>query len=141
MGKKIPSGKTTICLAAMGYVRPGLKISSGNIHFDGIDVLSLRGRSLRDLRGKRIAYVAQSASAAFNPGLKIESQVKEPALIHRIMGKKEASARAIELYEQFKLPDPKKDPEAISSPSIWRTTSTVNGRNGNVLRSGNDSVR
>jgi peptide/nickel transport system ATP-binding protein len=99
------SGKTTICLSAMGYVRAGLKISSGKVYFDGIDVFSLRGDALRDLRGKRIAYVAQSAAAAFNPGLNIGSQVKEPALIHRIMPKKEASVRAIDLYEQFKLPD------------------------------------
>jgi peptide/nickel transport system ATP-binding protein len=118
------SGKTTICLSAMGYVRPGLKITSGSIHFDGIDVLSLRGHALRDLRGKRIAYVAQSAAAAFNPGLNIGSQVKEPALIHRVMLKKEASARAIDLYEQFQLPDSKnigrRFPHQVSGGQLQR---------------------
>jgi peptide/nickel transport system ATP-binding protein len=118
------SGKTTICLSAMGYVRPGLKITSGSIHFDGIDVLSLRGHALRDLRGKRIAYVAQSAAAAFNPGLNIGSQVKEPALIHGVMLKKEASARAIDLYEQFQLPDSKnigrRFPHQVSGGQLQR---------------------
>ena len=45
------SGKTTICLAAMGYTRPGLDITAGTIRFGETDVLSLRGKALRDLRG------------------------------------------------------------------------------------------
>ncbi|MEW6267630.1 MAG: ABC transporter ATP-binding protein [Thermodesulfobacteriota bacterium] len=99
------SGKTTICLAAMGYVRPGLKISAGAIRFGETDVLSLTGQALRDLRGRRVAYVAQSAAAAFNPGLRINSQVEEPAIVHHVMPRKEARSKAVNLYRQLKLPD------------------------------------
>lgn len=67
------SGKTTLCLSALLYVRPGLKITSGSIRFGETDVLSLEGKALRDFRGRRIAYVAQSAAAAFNPGITKES--------------------------------------------------------------------
>jgi peptide/nickel transport system ATP-binding protein len=100
------SGKTTICLSAMGYVRPGLRISAGTIHCGGTDVLSLTGKALRDLRGRRVAYVAQSAAASFNPGLRIDSQVEEPALVHHVMPRKEAHSRAVDLYRQLKLPEP-----------------------------------
>jgi peptide/nickel transport system ATP-binding protein len=118
------SGKTTICLSAMGYVRPGLKIASGDIHFGGVDVRSLSGQALRDLRGKRIAYVAQSAAAAFNPGLNIGSQVQEPALIHRVMSERDAKTRAVDLYGQFRLPNPetigRRFPHQVSGGQLQR---------------------
>lgn len=99
------SGKTTICLAALGYVRPGLQITKGTITFDQTDVLSLQGEALRDLRGRKVAYVAQSAAASFNPGLKIGYQVREPALVHKLMYRQEAHEKALSLYHQLKLPN------------------------------------
>ena len=102
------SGKSTVCLAAMGYTRPGLKFAAGSIRFGDTDVLALNGDELRDFRGRRAAYVAQSAAAAFNPGLRINSQVEEPALVHKLMSRKEARSRAVNLYRQFMLPEPEK---------------------------------
>ncbi len=118
------SGKTTICLSAMGYCRPGLRISAGTIRFGKTDVLSLRGKALRDLRGRRVAYVAQSAAAAFNPSLRIGSQVEEPALVHHVMPRKEAHSRAVDLYGQFKLPEPdrigRRYPHQVSGGQLQR---------------------
>ena len=118
------SGKTTICLAAMGYTRPGLTISAGTIRFGETDVLSLRGKALRDLRGRRIAYVAQSAAAAFNPGIRIDSQVEEPALVHHVMHRKEAHSRAVDLYRQLMLPEPerigRRFPHQVSGGQLQR---------------------
>ena len=51
----------------MGFCRDGCVISEGSIHFDGKDLLALSREDLRQLRGNRIAYVAQSAAASFNP--------------------------------------------------------------------------
>ena len=118
------SGKTTICLSAMGYARPGLRISAGTIRCGETDVLSLTGKALRSHRGRRVAYVAQSAAAAFNPGLKIGSQVEEPALVHRVMPRKEAHSRALDLYRQLKLPEPdrigKRFPHQVSGGQLQR---------------------
>ena len=61
------AGKSTLGLAAMGFARPGCKIKGGTIMFDGIDLRSITDRERRALHGSRIAYVAQSAAAAFNP--------------------------------------------------------------------------
>ena len=59
------AGKSTIGLAAMGFARPGCRISKGSIVFDGIDLMTASDEEKRQLRGSRISYVAQSAAAAF----------------------------------------------------------------------------
>ena len=61
------SGKTTIALAVMGYTRYGCRISGGSIRIGGIEVTELGAKALAALRGRRVAYIAQSAAAAFNP--------------------------------------------------------------------------
>src|SRR5579872_3576518 len=61
------SGKTTIALALMGYARPGVRISDGYIRVGKSDIRGLSADSLSAIRGNRIAYIAQSAAAAFNP--------------------------------------------------------------------------
>src|SRR5579862_9371519 len=61
------AGKSTIGLAAMGYARPGCRISAGSIVFDGVDMAKLSEAEKRKIWGRRVAYVAQSAAASFNP--------------------------------------------------------------------------
>src|SRR3712207_1076741 len=75
------SGKTTIALSLMGYARSGCRIAGGRVRLGGTEVLSLPASGLRDLRGRRVSYVAQSAAAAFNPSRTIMAQVVETALI------------------------------------------------------------
>src|ERR1051325_7563518 len=60
------AGKSTIGLAAMGFVRQGCRFAGGSVVFDGIDLLKLKENQRRKLRSRRIAYVAQSAAASFN---------------------------------------------------------------------------
>jgi peptide/nickel transport system ATP-binding protein len=68
------AGKSTLGLAAMGFARDGCRISGGTIDFDGIDLRNSPEAMRRGLRGKRIAYVAQSAAASFNPAHKLIDQ-------------------------------------------------------------------
>ena len=60
------AGKSTIGIAAMGYTRPGCRIVGGSIDFDGIQILEQTPEQIREVRGVRISYVAQSAAASFN---------------------------------------------------------------------------
>lgn len=99
------SGKTTIALAALGYSRPGCRIARGRIFLEETDVLSLDRESLRKLRGGRISYLAQSAAATFNPALTIGEQVTESAVLHGILDREAADARALDLYRRLDLPD------------------------------------
>ena len=71
------AGKSTLGLAAMNFVRPGCRIRGGTIRFDGEELTQQSETALRKLRGVRIAYVAQSAAAAFNPAHKIIDQHSE----------------------------------------------------------------
>ncbi|WP_277966262.1 ABC transporter ATP-binding protein [Pantoea trifolii] len=100
------SGKTTIAMALMGYARHGCRIADGNIHMAGTDVRSLSPGQLREFRGNKVAYIAQSAAASFNPGMRILDQVIEPVVIHGTMKRKDAKQKAIALFRELALPNP-----------------------------------
>ncbi|AGT10670.1 nickel ABC transporter ATP-binding protein NikE [Paracoccus aminophilus] len=100
------SGKSTLGLAAMGHARPGCRIASGEIGFAGHDLRALPPARLRALQGDRIAYVAQSAAAAFNPGFRLIDQTVETALRHGHLSREAAQARALALFAELGLPDP-----------------------------------
>jgi peptide/nickel transport system ATP-binding protein len=100
------AGKSTLGLAAMGFARDGCRISGGTIDFDGIDLRTAPEALRRGLRGKRIAYVAQSAAASFNPAHKLIDQYCEAPVVHGVMPRKNAEADAVELYRRMRLPNP-----------------------------------
>ena len=100
------AGKSTLGLAAMGFTRDGCEIVGGNIMFDGINLVTATPDVKRQLLGKRIAYVAQSAAASFNPAHKIINQHAEAPLCHGVSSRTEAEADAIDLYERLRLPNP-----------------------------------
>jgi peptide/nickel transport system ATP-binding protein len=101
------AGKSTLGLAAMVYARPGCRITGGEILLSGADLRRLDAKGRRALRGVRVAYVAQSAASAFNPAMTLMQQVCEGPLRHGIMTRREAEAKAIELFAALDLPDPK----------------------------------
>ncbi|MFW2542818.1 ABC transporter ATP-binding protein [Primorskyibacter sp. 2E107] len=100
------AGKSTLGLAAMGFTRDGVRISQGSVMFDGIDLLSASAEQKRHLLGKRIAYVAQSAAASFNPAHKLIDQHSEGPTQHGVMSNAEAEADGMELYRKLRLPNP-----------------------------------
>ncbi|MBS37231.1 MAG: ABC transporter [Thiotrichales bacterium] len=100
------AGKTTVALAALGYCRPGTRFAGGSVILDGTDLLKLSADQLRDVRGRRIAYVAQSASAALNPRILIGKQLIEGLLVHGVMNAREGHKRIIEQMELLQLPNP-----------------------------------
>ncbi|MDG2356301.1 MAG: ABC transporter ATP-binding protein [Paracoccaceae bacterium] len=100
------SGKTTIALSALGYCKPGLKISEGSTLLFDQDLSAMNIEELRQIRGEKVAYLAQSAIATFNPALKINEQVTESAVIHGSKTQPEADSFAKGLYGALDLPDP-----------------------------------
>ncbi|MCA1326755.1 ABC transporter ATP-binding protein [Herbaspirillum sp. alder98] len=100
------SGKTTTALALMGFARRGCAISGGSVHLGGTDVLSLDAAGQRALRGRTVAYIAQSAAASFDPSRTILDQVIEPTRIHRTCSRAEAERKAIALFRELALPEP-----------------------------------
>ena len=118
------AGKSTLGLAAMGFARPGCKIVGGSIEFDGIDLLKLNHAELRKLHGSRIAYVAQSAAASFNPAHRLINQTIESTVSHGIADSETAKKDAIELYRDLQLPDPEnigqRYPHQVSGGQLQR---------------------
>lgn len=100
------AGKSTLGLAAMGFCRDGVRISDGSVTFDGIDLLGASADVKRKLLGKRIAYVAQSAAASFNPAHKLIDQHAEAPVQHGVSGRSDAEADGMELYRKLRLPNP-----------------------------------
>ncbi len=102
---ELGAGKSTIGLAAMGFARDGCRIAAGSIRFDGIELATAPEERRRALRGSRIAYVAQSAAAAFNPAHRLIEQCVELALEHRLADRASATAEAIAIYRRLRLPN------------------------------------
>ena len=118
------SGKTTIALSALGYAKPGLEFTGGEVRLDGRDVISMPPEEQRALRGQRVAYLAQSAAATFNPALTIGEQVTESPILHGQLSREEADRRAESLYRALELPDPerlgKRYPHQVSGGQLQR---------------------
>ena len=112
------AGKSTVALSALGYARSGCRITGGHVYFRDTDFLSLGPAEQRALRGRRIAYVAQSAAGSLNPAITIGKQVAEGPVVHKIAGFREARRRAVELFRRLDLPQPeslsKRYPHQIS---------------------------
>ena len=123
------AGKSTLGLAAMGFCRDGCKITDGSISFDGMDLMQMDKSSLRELRGKRIAYVAQSAAASFNPAHKLLDQFCEAPLVHDVMSRNDASQYAIDLYDRMNLPSPEtfglRYPHEVSGGQLQRAMTAM----------------
>ena len=123
------AGKSTIGLAAMGYARPGCRISGGEIKFDGIDLMAAGEDTKRQLRGVRISYVAQSAAASFNPAHRLIDQFSESPVQHGVKGKSEAEADAKVLFRKLKLPYPdtigNRYPHQVSGGQLQRAMTAM----------------
>ncbi|MFT6531044.1 MAG: peptide/nickel transport system ATP-binding protein [Limimaricola cinnabarinus] len=123
------AGKSTLGLAAMGYVRDGVRISGGAVVFDGIDLMTASTEEKRSLLGRRIAYVAQSAAASFNPAHKLIDQHVEAPVRHGVSGRGESVEDAIELYRKLRLPNPEeigfRYPHQVSGGQLQRAMTAM----------------
>jgi ABC-type dipeptide/oligopeptide/nickel transport system ATPase component len=88
------SGKSTLAMAILGLLDKKRAACSGAIEFQGTDLMRLKERELRDLRGRKLALVLQSPLSSLNPALKIRTQLKEAWRAHA-SGTREECERAI----------------------------------------------
>ena len=122
------SGKTTIALALMGYTRAGCQIRAGSIKVGDVDVTALNSNALVALRGRKIAYVAQSAAAAFNPAHRLIDQVIETSVVSGT-SRAVAITRAHRLFTDLALPDPerlgRRYPHEVSGGQLQRAIAAM----------------
>ena len=118
------AGKSTIGIAMMGYCRPGCRMVGGTIDFDGVQIQELKPEKIREIRGVRISYVAQSAAASFNPAHRLLDQYCETPVQHGVLKFEQAAKEARAIYARLELPDPnnigKRFPHQVSGGQLQR---------------------
>lgn len=123
------AGKSTIGMASLGAARGGAWIGAGQVLIEGRDIMAAGPAFLRELRGRRVAYVAQSAASAFNPAFPLIDQVIELAVDRGLMSEAQARARAIELFTKLELPSPEtfgqKFPHQASGGQLQRAMTAM----------------
>ncbi len=101
------SGKSITGLSIMRLIpSPPGKIASGEIIFNGRDVLKLSEEEVRKIRGNEIAMIFQDPMTSLNPVLTINRQISESLILHMDMNKDQAKNRAIELLRMVGIPNP-----------------------------------
>lgn len=123
------AGKSTIGLSALAYGRGGAEITGGEVLLDGENILALGRNGIRQIRGVRVCYVAQSAAAAFNPAHRLGDQVIEASIEHGLMSKQEAKKRALYLFQVLGLPHPEsfgeRFPHQVSGGQLQRAMTAM----------------
>ncbi len=113
----------------MGYARPGCRITAGSIMFDGKDLAKMGEPEKRLLWGKRLAYVAQSAAASFNPAHRLIDQYSETPIWHGVMNSEKAKSNAVDLYRRLRLPNPEtignRYPHQVSGGQLQRAMTAM----------------
>lgn len=101
------SGKTVSSRAVMGLL-PNTATVTGEVRFEGVDLLGLGERELRRRRAVDLAMVLQDPARSLDPTMRIGAQITEAIRAHLPLGRKEARDRAVELLRMVRLPDPKR---------------------------------
>lgn len=102
------SGKSVTALAVLGLVPYPGRVGGGKVLYQGRDLLTLRARELRKIRGDRISMIFQEPMISLNPAFTIENQLTEALRTHRSMSRAEARDRAVEMLTLVDIPDPAK---------------------------------
>jgi peptide/nickel transport system ATP-binding protein len=102
------SGKSLTGRAIMRLLPPAARLSAKRLAFDGTDLLTATPRTLRGLRGARIALVLQDPKYSLNPVMPVGAQIAEAARIHGGIGAAEAKRKALAMLEAVRIRDPER---------------------------------
>jgi peptide/nickel transport system ATP-binding protein len=123
------SGKTTIALSLMGHTRKGCLFTGGTIRMGDRELVGMSERQRARIRGTEVAYIPQSAAAAFNPSRRILEQVIEITRIHDLMPRRDAEEKAYSLFKALALPNPEsignRYPHQVSGGQLQRLAAAM----------------
>ena len=100
-------GKTVTAMSVLRLLAPNAKITSGEIIYNGQDLLKLSEKEMQKIRGKEIALVPQDPMTSLNPLYTIGSQILEVIEIHQHLKGEEAEKVAVDVLNQVKIPNAK----------------------------------
>jgi oligopeptide transport system ATP-binding protein len=99
-------GKTVTCRAMMRLLPKNAIINSGRILLEGRDILPVREKQMRSLRGNVISMIFQDPMTALDPTMRIGRQIEEALTLHRLVRRREARERMLELLDLVGIEDP-----------------------------------
>ncbi len=100
------SGKSVTANAIMGLLPKAIRVSTGAIHLDETNIVSLSPDKLRSLRGRVVSMIFQDPLSALNPLMTVGAQIEEVMAAHDIGTTASRRSRAIDLLIEVGLPDP-----------------------------------
>jgi len=101
------SGKSVTALAIMRLLDSGGKVTSGKMHYQGIDLIGCSEKYMHDIRGREISMVFQNARSALNPIRTVGKQIEDVLRCHSKATRFSAKKLAIEALAAVKITDPK----------------------------------
>ncbi|MFO1132980.1 MAG: ABC transporter ATP-binding protein [Hyphomicrobiales bacterium] len=102
------AGKSTIAKAVLGILPAGIKVTAGNIFFEGTDLLTLAPAKLRELLGVRIALIPQDPLTSLNPARRIGDQLTDGLRRRAGMNRRQAFDKALALLNDVHIRDPER---------------------------------
>lgn len=105
------SGKSVLSLATIGLLPETAKVT-GEILFNGNNILTMSEGQLCKLRGSKIGLIFQEPMTALNPAMKVGNQIAEGLRLHKKISRTEAKREALHLLEMVKIPDAKRKMES-----------------------------
>ena len=106
------SGKSVTAMSVMRLVQAPGKIVSGEVWFEGRDLLTLDDREMRKIRGKEIAMIFQDPMTSLNPVLTVGRQLAEPLMTHLKLSREQANKESVDLLKMVGIPNA---PERLKS--------------------------
>lgn len=98
------SGKSITSLAIMRLIGNPGRVSSGEILFEGQDLLKVSEKKMREIRGARISMIFQEPMTSLNPVLTVADQITETLMLHQNLNKQQALDKALDLLKQVGIP-------------------------------------
>ncbi len=102
------SGKSVSVYSVMRLLQSPGKIIGGSIEFDGMDLIALSEKEMRNIRGNKIAMIFQDPMTSLNPVYTVGNQIEEPLKLHLKMNSKAAEKRSTELLSIVGIPSPER---------------------------------
>lgn len=101
------SGKSQIAMSTLGILAANGQ-ASGEIIYDGRNLLDLSQKQMNTIRGSKISIIFQEPMTSLDPLYRVGDQIMEPLRVHGGMSKREAKTRALELMRKVQIPDPER---------------------------------
>ncbi len=99
-------GKTMSVMSVLKLLPKNSKVLSGEILFEGLDLLKLSEKEIRKIRGRKIALIPQDPMTSLNPLYTVENQLIETIMMHNDISHNEAFKKAIEVLKSVEFPNP-----------------------------------